>query len=214
MPPPLDPAFPEMVELVTETMVPELNMPMPPPKLDATLPNRVELVTVVVPPVAEMPAEKLDLFEATVELVTVTIPEKLRIPPPAKPAVLPEIMELLTVRVPALRKAPPSPATFDPVTVTPDMLRLAPGATEKTLKLPELALMVSEEAAGPVIVNEPAPEVAAMAWKPEARVIVVLTPPRKTDESKTISSFALVAFASRIACLREPEPEFALVVTV
>ena len=49
MPPPLDPAFSEMVELVTETMVPRLNMPMPPPKLDATLPNRVELVTVVVP---------------------------------------------------------------------------------------------------------------------------------------------------------------------
>ncbi len=189
-------------------------MPMPPPNANAILSDKVELATVVVPPVAEMPAEKRDVFDATVELVTVTIPEELRIPPPAKLAVLPEIMELLTVRVPALRKAPPWPTTFDPVTVTPEMLRLPPRSTEKTLKLPELALMVSEEAVGPVIVNEPAPEVAAMASKPEVRVIVVLTPPRKTDESKTISSFALVAFASRIACLREPEPEFALVVTV
>ena len=144
-------------------MTPRLKMPIPPPFNDAILPNSVELATVVVPPVAEMPAEKRDVFEEMVELVTVRIPPELRIPPPAKPAVLPEIMELLTARVPALKNAPPSPGTFAPVTVTPEMLRLPPEATEKTLKLPELALMVSEEAAGPVIVKEPAPEVAAMA---------------------------------------------------
>ena len=138
-------------------------MPMPPPKLDAILSDKVELATVVVPPVAEMPAEKRDVFEEMVELLTLRIPPELRIPPPAKPEVLPEIMELLTVRAPALKNAPPEPATFAPVTVTPEMLRLPPEATEKTLKLPELASMVSEEAAGPVIVNEPADEASAMA---------------------------------------------------
>jgi hypothetical protein len=41
-----------------------------------------------------------------------------------------------------------------------------------------------------------------------------LTPPRKTDEAKTISSFALVALASIIACLNEPVPESLVVATV
>ena len=42
----------------------------------------------------------------------------------------------------------------------------------------------------------------------------MLTPPRKTDESKTISSFVLVALASIIAVLNEPVPESLVVVTV
>jgi hypothetical protein len=160
------------------------------------------------------PPAKPAVLPEIMELLTMRVPEmELLMPPPLLLAVLAEMVELLTVRVPELLKAPPSPDTFAPVTVTPEMLRLPPEATEKTLKLPELALMVSEEAAGPAIVNEPAPEVAAIAGKAVPREIVVLTPPRKTDESKTISSFAIVAFASRIACLREPEPEFALVVT-
>jgi hypothetical protein len=64
------------------------------------------------------------------------------------------------------------------------------------------------------MVSEPAPKVAAMAGKADPREIVLLTPPRKTDESKTISSFALVALASIIAVLNEPVPESLVVVTV
>ena len=64
------------------------------------------------------------------------------------------------------------------------------------------------------MVSDPAEEVALMAGKADPRVIVLLTPLRKTDESKIISSFAGVALASIIACLREPAPESALVVTM
>ena len=45
---------------------------------------------------------------------------------------------------------------FDPDTVTPEIKRLPPVATEKILKLPLLPLMISEEAPRPVIVRVPA----------------------------------------------------------
>ena len=73
--------------------------------------------------------------------------------------------------------------------------------------------MISEEAPGPLMVSEPAPEVASMAGKAAPRAIV-LTPFKNIEESKIISSLAAVALASRIACLNEPVPVSAVVVTV
>ena len=161
---------------------------MPPPLLVAELPEMVESETVRAP--------------------------EFQMPPP-KDAELPEMMELSTVRLPELSKAPPlAEEAFAPDTVTPEMVKSPPASTAKILKLPWLPSMVSEEAPAPVMVSEPAPKVAAMAGKADPREIVLLTPPRKTDESKTISSFALVALASIIANLNEPVPESLVVVTV
>lgn len=122
--------------------------------------------------------------------------------PPPKDAELPEMMELSTVRVPELSRAPPlAEEAFAPDTFTPEIDRSPPKAMLKILKLPPS--MVSEEAPGPVMVSEPAPEVAAMAGKADTRVIVVLTPPRNTEESKIISSLAMFALACSIASLKE-----------
>jgi hypothetical protein len=83
------------------------------------------------------------------------------------------------------------------------MVRLPAALIVKILKLPWLASMVSEEAPVPVMVSDPAEEVASMGGKADPRVIVLLTPLRKTDESKIISSFAVVALASAMASLKE-----------
>ena len=83
-----------------------------------------------------------------------------------------------------------------PVTVTPEMVRLPAKLILKMLKLPWLASMVSEEAPVPVMVSDPAEEVGSMTGKADPRVIVLLTPTRNTDESKIISSLAVVALAS------------------
>jgi hypothetical protein len=61
--------------------------------------------------------------------------------------------------------------------------------------------------------SEPAPDVAAIEGSADPSEIVLL-PFVNSEASKTISSFALVALASRIACLSEPAPESAVVVTV
>ena len=147
-----------------------------------------------------MPAEKRDVFKEIVELVTVTIPPELRIPPPAKPEALLEMVEWVTVRVPEFKKAPPSaPAVlpemvewvtervpafekapsrvvFAPETVTPEMLRLPPLGMMKILKsrlgLPLSPLMVSEVAPRPVMVKVPAVPVAAMLGRADASVMV------------------------------------------
>ena len=85
-------------------------------------------------------------------------------PPPPGPAVLPEIMELETMRVPELLKAPPRPEVWAPETVTPEMKRFPPESMLKMLKLRvalltfvgSLPLMISEEAPRPVMVTVPA----------------------------------------------------------
>jgi hypothetical protein len=61
--------------------------------------------------------------------------------------------------------------------------------------------------------SEPATDVAAIAGSALAREIVLL-PFVKSEAAKTISSLAMVALASRIACRSEPAPESAVVVTV
>jgi hypothetical protein len=61
--------------------------------------------------------------------------------------------------------------------------------------------------------SEPAPDVAAIEGSADPSEIVLL-PFVNSEASKTISSLALVALALRIACLSEPAPESALVVTV
>lgn len=78
--------------------------------------------------------------------------------------------------------------------------------------------MISEEAPGPLMVSEPAPEVAAMAGKAAPRAIVP-TPFRNIEEAKIISSLAAVALASAMASLKERKAsvestESAVVVTV
>ena len=73
--------------------------------------------------------------------------------------------------------------------------------------------MVSKESPAPVMVSDPALAAATMAGKADARVIV-LTPFKNIEDEKIISSLAALALASTIACLREPVPESALVVTV
>ena len=84
-----------------------------------------------------------------------------------------------------MSKAPPGPERLAPVAVTPEMVRLPAVLILKILKLPWLASMVSEEAPGPVMESEPAPDVAAIAGSPLARVIVP-TPFVNSEASKTI----------------------------
>ena len=142
----------------------------------------------------------------------------LKMPPPHQPPEFPEIKELATARVPRLLKPPPLPVVFAPETVAPEIERLPPEAILKILKLrlelPLLPLMISEKAPGPVMVSEPAPVVARIVGSaPDPRVIV-LTPLVNSEEAKLISSFAEVMLASVIACLNEPAPASAVVVTV
>ena len=77
-------------------------------------------------------------------------------PPPDCPAELPERVELETVRVPELLKAPPLPEVFAPVIVTPETVKSAPVSMVKILKLPWLASIISEEAPRPLMVTVPA----------------------------------------------------------
>ncbi len=108
--------------------------------------------------------------------------------PPPESAVLPEMVELETKRVPALLKAPPLPPRllnarplpeiFAPETVTPEMVRLPPVLILKILKPPWLQSMVSELAPKPVMVTVPAvpaPTVllaSTMLGNAEAKVMV------------------------------------------
>ena len=229
MPPPRVAAvLPEMVELVTARLPLSLKIPpLPDPTVlpETVLPEMVELLTMRVPPF-KMPAPLLEVvLPEIVELVTVRSPP-FQIPPPPDPkekpplrlAVLPEMLELLTVRVPALLKAPPKPEVWAPETVTPEIDKSPPEAILKILKLrlvlPLLPLMISEEALGPVMVSEPAPEVAAIVGRAADPRVIVLAPFVNSDEAKIISSLAEVALASVIACLNEPAPASAVVVTV
>ena len=139
-------------------------------------------------------------------------------PPPLCDAELPEIVELVTVRVPELLKAPPLLMLFAPETVTPEMVKLPPVSMVKIRKpprLPLLPLMVSEEALGPVMVTVPAvPPVIAvlasmMAGNAAVKAMVPVTP-----VLKTISSLPGVVLARVIAASRDPAPEAAVFRTV
>ena len=166
-------------------------MSMPPPN-DAELPKMVEFVTVRMAPL---------LFSIA----------------PPNVAELLERVELAMLRMPELLKAPPKLVVFAPEIVTPEMDKSLPESILKMLKLrfvsPLSPLMINEEATSPVIVRAPALEVAAIAGSADCRVIV-LVPFVNSEDAKTISSLALVALAASIACLNEPSPESALVVTV
>ncbi len=94
------------------------------------------------------------------------------------------------------------------------MERFPPEAMLKILKLPWLPLIVNEEAPCPVIVRAPALEVAAIVGSAACRAMVVMAPFVNSEEAKIISSLAEVALAASIACLNEPAPASAVVVTV
>ena len=142
----------------------------------------------------------------------------LKIPPPVFPPELPVIKEFVTVRVPRLLKPAPLLVVLAPETVTPEIARLPPEAILKILKLrlvlPLLPLITRAEAPGPVMVSEPALEVAKISGSAPDPSVMVLAPFVNREEAKIISSFAEVKLASVIACLKEPAPESAVVVTV
>ena len=217
MPPPdwVSAVLPEIVELVTT------RMPlfwMPPAWVAAVLPEMVELVTVRLPLLFWIPppAWVIEVLPEIVVLMTVRVPQ-LVIPPPSF-AELPVIVELETVKVPAFSMAPPAAVVFAPDKVTPEIARLPPEAMFKIWKLrpltPLLPLMIREEALGPVMVSEPAPEVAAIVGSAADKSVIVLAPLVNNEEAKIISSLAEVALASVIACRNEPAPASAVVVTV
>ncbi len=149
------------------------------------------------------------------EFKTESVPAlKIPAPPNVPETALPVIKELATARVPELLKAPPLLEVWAPETVTPEMDKSPPEAMLKILKLPWLPLIVNEEALGPVMVSEPAPEVAAIVGRAADPRVIVLAPFVNNEEAKIISSLAEVALAASIACLNEPAPASAVVVTV
>lgn len=159
----------------------------------------------------------------TVELVTVSVPPLLKMPPPPPlPATLSEMVESVTVSVPLLLKAPPAPEVFAPETVTPEIVRLPPVVILKMLKLrPALVvpeelskpLMVSEEAPGPVMVRVPAVPVPTtvlaltIVGSEEPSVMVPVT-------LKSMMSSPGVVLAKVMAASRDPAPLAFKVVTV
>ena len=125
----------------------------------------------------------------------------------------------MTVRMPALLKAPPLPEVFDPLTVTPEMLRLPPEAMLKMLKLRvallrfvgSLPLILREEAPRPVMVKVPAVLTFKIVGRAAARVMVYGLVPVKL---KLMSSLPGVLLARVMAASRDPVPEAAVVVTM
>jgi len=142
-------------------------------------------------------------------------------PPPPRPiAEFPEMVELLTVRMPELLKPPPLPEVLAPETFTPEMLRLPPVTIVKILKPPAVPLMISEEEPGPVMVRvptvvpvPPVPEAVALAAKMVGNAAVKVMVP-VTPVLKTISSLPGVVLARVIAASRDPGPEAAVFRTV
>ena len=145
-------------------------------------------------------------------------------PPPLKAAVL-LMVELLTVRMPELLKAPPLPETFPPETVTPEIERLPPVAMLKILKLrvvlpPSKPLMVREEEPGPLMVSVPAVPpvigVVALIMVGNEALTVLLMELRVMVPVmlKLMMSSPAVVLASIIACRRDPVPESAVLETI
>ena len=194
--------LPNKVEL--ETVRVELVLMMPPPPLVALLFEMVELETEMVPPLKLLipPPKPEAEFPEMVESEIVSEVPWLKMPPPLV-AELPEIVEAEIVRTPALLKAPPLPEVkFAPDTVTPEIVKLPKLATEKTLKLPLLPLMLSVFAPGPVMVRVPAEVAIAMAGSTPVRDIVA-GPLVKSEEAKSIVSSPAVLLAKSIASLKE-----------
>ena len=144
MPPPDVAELPERVELVTVRVV---SLKMAPPLVVAELPEKVELKTVPVPaPVLRMAPPLKEVLSEMVELETVRLPPKLKMPPPKPPtAVLLERVELVTERVPELLIAPPLlavlPESVELVTERVPELLIAPPLLAV---LPEIVELVTE----------------------------------------------------------------------
>lgn len=149
---------------------------MPPPKPEVELPEIVE---------SEMMSE---------------VPW-LKMPPPPV-AEFPVIVEAEIKREPKLLKPPPKPELFAPDTVTPEIVKSPKLATEKTLKLPLLALMLRVFAPGPVMVRVPAVVASAMAGSTPVKDIVA-GPLVNSEEAKTMVSGPAVLLARSIASLKE-----------
>ena len=140
------------------------------------------------------------------------------------------MVELVTVRVPALLNAPPLPEVIAPETVTPEIDRSPPVAMLKILKLRPLLplskpLMISEEEPGPLMVRvptvvpvPPVPEAVALTFKMvgnEAGTVLfwessVMVP----IMLKLMMSSPGVALARSMACRRDPMPESAVLETI
>jgi len=194
--------LPNKVEL--ETVKLELVLTIPPPPLVALLFKMVELEMEMVPPLKLLmapPKPEVELPEIVEPEIMSEVPW-LKIPPPPD-AELPEIVEVEIARTPALLKAPPKPEElFAPDTVTPEIVKSPKLATEKTLKLPLLPLILRVFAPGPVMVRVPAVATSAMAGSVPVRDIVA-GPLVKSEEAKTMVSGPKVVLARSIASLKE-----------
>ena len=194
--------LPNKVEL--EIVRLELVLTIPPPPLVALLFEMVELEMEMVPPLKLLmaPPKPEVEFPEIVEPEMVSAVPWLKIPPPPD-AKFPVIVEAEIKSEPKLLKAPPKPEElFAPDTVTPEIVKLPKLATEKTLKLPLLPLMLSVFAPGPVRVRVPAVATSAMAGSTPVREIVA-GPLVKSEEAKTIVSAPAVLLARSIASLKE-----------
>jgi hypothetical protein len=150
---------------------------MPPPKPEVELPEIVE---------SEMMSE---------------VPW-LKMPPPPV-AEFPVIVEAEIKREPKLLKPPPKPELFAPDTVTPEIVKSPKLATEKTLKLPLLPLILRVFAPGPVMVRVPAGEVASAIAGSTPVKDIVAGPLVNSEEAKTMVSGPAVLLARSIASLKE-----------
>lgn len=91
---------------------------------------------------------------------------------------------------------------FAPDTVTPEIKKKPPVATEKILKLPLLPLMFRVFSPGPVMVRVPELVASAMAGRTPVKDIVA-GPLVNSEEAKTMVSAPVVALAKSIASLKE-----------
>ena len=149
-----------------------------------------------------MPPPKPEVeFPEIVESEIVSEVPWLKMPPPLV-AELPEIVEAEIVRTPALLKAPPKPELFAPDTVTPEIVKSPKLATEKTLKLPLLPLILRVFAPGPVMVRVAAEVASAMAGSTPVKDIVA-GPLVNSEEAKTMVSAPELMLARSIASLKE-----------
>ena len=131
-------------------------------------------------------------------------------------AVLPEMVDLLMVRKPALKKAPPPYKVefFAPETVTPEMVKSPAPLMVKILKSPcvaWLASMISKEAPRPVIVTVPAVDAFWIFGNAAAKVIVKgLVPEAK---AKVMMSSLGALLARVMASLKEVRPSVGFTVS-
>src|SRR5262245_50971284 len=142
---------------------------MAPPEMTAVFDARVQLVTVTVPFVLHRPPPKrAALLLLKVQPISVTpLALWLNSPPPLA-AVLPLTVQSVRTSVPLLIRPPPSaPKALPPVIVSPDIAADAPLLTWNTRSV--LLPLIVTPAAGPVIVVVAAS--VSVSWPP-VRVIV------------------------------------------